>query len=277
MVNEYSLARQCFQREVQKLDEQIDLERAALYLAQEEYPELNVEAYLEALNAMAVVIKKQSPESSYPLKIIQTINRYLYDELGFVGNTADYYDPRNSFLNEVIDRRTGIPITLSLVYLAIAQRVGLSMVGINMPGHFLIRPVIDEAEICVDPFHQGEILFPQDCQERLAQVYGHPVELKPAFLEAVSNRQYLARMLTNLKVTYSNRGKLEQTLAAIDRLLLLFPDTPLELRDRGLVCYHLNRRTDAQHALELYLTLEPTANDALAIQRLLQAIRKGVV
>ncbi|PSB24921.1 hypothetical protein C7B82_25195 [Stenomitos frigidus ULC18] len=278
MVNKgQSLARQCFQREVEQPDEQIHLERAALYLAQEDYPELDVEAYVKALDALAAAVKERSPQSSYPLKIIQAINHYLYDELGFVGNTADYYDPRNSFLNEVIDRRTGIPITLSLVYLAIAQRVGLPMVGINMPGHFLIRPVIDEAEICVDAFHQGEILFPQDCEERLAQVYGHPVELKPAFLQAVSKRQYLARMLTNLKVTYSNQGKLEQTLAAIDRLLLLFPDTPLELRDRGIVYYHLDRATEAQHDLESYLTLVPTAIDAPVIQRLLKTIKKGVV
>ena len=273
----HSLARQCFQREVQQPDEQIHLERATLYIAQEAYPELDVDAYLRVLDAMAAVVQERSPNEAYPLKKIQAINRYLYDELGFVGNTVDYYDSRNSFLNEVIDRRTGIPITLSLVYLAIAQRVELPMVGINMPGHFLIRPVIDEAEICVDPFHQGEILFPQDCQARLAQVYGHPVELKPAFLEAVSNRQYLTRMLTNLKVIYSNQGKLEQTLAAIDRLLLLFPNAPLELRDRGIVYYRLNRLTEAQRDLELYLVLAPTAQDAPAIQSLLQTIRKSIV
>lgn len=271
----FSLARQFFHREVQQPDEQIDLERAALYLAQEDYPEMDVEEYLNALDKMAADVKERSPNESYPLKIIQAINRYLYDDLGFVGNTADYYDPRNSFLNEVLDRRTGIPITLSLVYLAIAKRVGLPMVGINMPGHFLIRPVIEEAEICVDPFHYGEILFPQDCQERLAQVYRHPVDLKPAFLEAVSVRQYLARMLTNLKVVYSNRGELEKTLAAIDRLLLLFPNAPMELRDRGIVYYHLDRLTDAEQDLAAYLAFDPTAADASAIQTLLQAIRKS--
>ncbi len=273
----FPLARQLFHREVQQPDEQIDLERAALYLAQEEYPEMEVEEYLNALDTMAADLKERSPNESYPLKIIQTINRYLYDDLGFVGNTAAYYDPRNSFLNEVIDRRTGIPITLSLVYLAIARRVGLPMVGINMPGHFLIRPVIAEAEICVDPFHQGEILFPQDCQERLAQLYGHPVDLKPAFLEAVSVRQYLARMLTNLKVVYSNRGELEKTLAAIDRLLLLFPNAPLELRDRGIIYYHLDRLTEAEQDLAAYLAFNPTAADASAIQTLLQAIRQSTL
>lgn len=270
------LARQLFQHEVQQPDEQIYLERAALYLAQEDYPELDVEAYLNALETMAADVEERSPTTFYPLKIIQTINRYLYDDLGFAGNTTDYYDPRNSFLNEVIDRRTGIPITLSLVYLAIARRVGLPMVGINMPGHFLIRPDIEGIELCVDPFHQGEILFPQDCEARLAQVYGHSVALKPAFLQAVSTRQYLARMLTNLKVTYIDRGKLAQALAAVDRLLLLVPNAPLELRDRGVLYYRLDRPTDAQRDLEAYLALVPTAAEAPAIRELLATIRKSV-
>jgi regulator of sirC expression with transglutaminase-like and TPR domain len=135
-----SLARQLFQREVQQPDEQIHLERAALYMAQEEYPELEVEAYLNALETMAAEVEERLPIEFYPLKIIQTINRYLYDDLGFVGNTTDYYDPRNSFLNEVIDRRTGIPITLSLVYLAIARRIGLPMVGHQYAGAFFDSP-----------------------------------------------------------------------------------------------------------------------------------------
>ncbi len=272
-----SLARQFFQREVQQPDEQIHLERAALYLAQEDYPELDVEAYLSALDAMAAEVEERLPASFYPLKVIQTINHYLYDDLGFVGNTTDYYDPRNSFLNEVIDRRTGIPITLSLVYLAIAQRLGLPMVGINMPGHFLIRPNLEDVEICVDAFHEGEILFPQDCQERLVQVYGHLVEMKPAYLQAVSTRQYLARILTNLKVTYINRGELANALAAIDRILLVFPNTPLELRDRGVLYYHLERLAEAQQDLETYLALAPAAADTPAIRDLLAAIRNSTI
>ncbi len=270
-----SLARQLFQREVQQPDEQIHLERAALYYAQEEYPELDVEAYLDALETMAAAVEKRLPTEFYPLKIIQTINRYLYDDLGFAGNTTDYYDPRNSFLNEVIDRRTGIPITLSLVYLAIARRVGLPMVGINMPGHFLIRPDLEDVEICVDPFHRGDILFPQDCEDRLAQVYGHPVALKPSFLQAVTARQYLMRMLTNLKVTYIDRGKFDKALAVVDRLLLLVPNAPLELRDRGILYYRLDRPVEAQHDLEAYLALSPTAAEAPAIRELLATIRQA--
>ncbi|MBD2076545.1 tetratricopeptide repeat protein [Phormidium sp. FACHB-592] len=270
-----SLARQLFQREVQQPDEQIHLERAALYIAQEEYPELEVEAYLNALETMAADVEERLPIEFYPLKIIQTINRYLYDDLGFAGNTTDYYDPRNSFLNEVIDRRTGIPITLSLVYLAIARRVGLPMVGINMPGHFLIRPDLEDVEICVDPFHRGDILFPQDCEERLAQVYGRPVALKPSFLQAVTTRQYLTRMLTNLKVTYIDRGKFDKALAVVDRLLLLVPNAPLELRDRGILYYRLDRPVDAQHDLEAYLSLSPTAAEAPAIRELLATIRQA--
>ncbi|XGW00007.1 MAG: SirB1 family protein [Leptolyngbya sp. BL-A-14] len=268
------LARQLFHREVQQADEQIDLERAALYLAQEDYPALDVEEYLNALDTMAADVEERSPNELYPLKKIQAINRYLYDELGFIGNTADYYDPRNSFLNEVIDRRTGIPITLSLVYLAIARRIGLRLVGINMPGHFLIRPVIEDAEICVDAFHQGEILFPQDCEERLTQMYGRPVTLQPAFLQPVTNRQYLARMLTNLKMTYLDRGNFQHALAAIDRLLLLLPQASTELRDRGLIYYRLDRLAEAHQDLTAYLMLEPAASDASSIQKLLRALEE---
>ena len=159
---DFSLARQHFYQEVQQPDEQINLERAALYIAQEEYPDLDVDEYLNALDMMADDVREQLPIESYPLKILKTINHYLYGNLGFAGNTENYYDPRNSFLNDVIDRRTGIPITLSLVYLAIAQRLDFPMVGIGMPGHFLIRPIQEDMDIFVDAFSQGEILFPPD-------------------------------------------------------------------------------------------------------------------
>lgn len=269
------IARQFFHQEIQQPDEQINLERAALYLAQEEYPQLDVEAYLNALDTMASEVEERLPAESYPLRIIQTINRYLYDDLGFAGNTADYYDPRNSYINDVIDRRTGIPITLSLVYLAIARRLDFPMVGVGMPGHFLIRPAVAEMEVFVDAFHGGEVMFPQDCQERLSQLYG-PVEMSPRFLAAVTPRQFLGRMLTNLKVIYLNRSDLLKGLAAIERILLLFPGTPPELRDRGVLYYRLNRLAESRQDLEAYLAAVPTAEDAGVLQQLLAVIRKSL-
>jgi regulator of sirC expression with transglutaminase-like and TPR domain len=173
---EFPIGRQLFYQEIQQPDEQICLERAALYLAKEEYPHLEVEEYLNALDTMAAEVQERLPQEPYPLKILKTVNQYLYEDLKFKGNTTEYYDPRNSFLNDVIDRRTGIPITLSLLYLAITQRIHFPMVGIGMPGHFIIRPTVGEMEVFVDPFNQGEILFPQDCRDRLSQVYDRPVE-----------------------------------------------------------------------------------------------------
>ncbi len=266
---EFSFARQQFYQEVRQPDEHIILEKAALHIAQEEYPTLEVDRYLSQLDDIAEEVRKRLPLEPYPLKTLQTINRYLFDELKFVGNTTDYYDPRNSFLNDVIDRRTGIPITLSVVYLAIAQRIDFPMVGIGMPGHFLIRPDQEEMEIFVDPFTQGEILFPQDCQDRLNQLFGQPVEMQPQFLETVSNRQLLARMLTNLKAIYLNKNQIESALAAIERILLLFPNAALELRDRGILYFRTDRWVEARQDLELYLEMMPQAADRDVIRQLL--------
>ena len=269
---DFSLARQHFYQEVQQPDEQINLERAALYIAQEEYLDLDVDEYLNALNMMADDVREQLPIESYPLKILKTINHYLYGNLGFAGNTENYYDPRNSFLNDVIDRRTGIPITLSLVYLAIAQRLDFPMVGIGMPGHFLIRPIQEDMDIFVDAFSQGEILFPQDCQDRLNQMSGQSVEMQPQFLAAVTSRQFLARMLTNLKATYLDRGEVEKVLAAIERILLLFPNAAFELRDRGILYFRMNRWIEARQDLEAYLDALPMADDRNTIRKLLNRI-----
>jgi len=269
------IARKYFFQEIQQEDKQIVLERAALYIAWEEYPALEVDAYLNALDTMAEEMEALLPPDRYPLRVLQTINRYLYEDLGFRGNTTEYYDPRNSFLNEVIERRMGIPITLSLVYLAIARRLDFPMEGVGMPGHFLIRPTLPEMEIFVDAFNQGEILFPQDCQAMLSELYAQPVELRPEYLPSVTNRQYLTRMLTNLKAIYINQRDLQRAVGAVERILLLMPEALLELRDRGILYYRLNRLSEAQQDLQAYLEQTPAAEDAIAIQQLLKQIEQA--
>jgi len=270
---DFARSRQYFQQEIAQPDEQIDLALCALYIAQEEYPDLDIFEYVNALDTIAAEIEERLPTQKYPLRIIQSINQYLYDELGFRGNTVEYYDPRNSFLNEVIERRVGIPITLALVYLEIAKRIDFPMVGIGMPGHFLIRPAVAEMEIFVDAFNRGEVMFPDDCQERLMQVYGQPVTMQPEFLLAVSNRQFLARILSNLKLTYLNGRQLEKALAAVERILLLFPDRVTEVRDRGLIYYQIGRWVAAVNDFETYLTQVPDAQDAPVIRRLLNQLK----
>lgn len=268
-MNDSLVARQRFTQEVQRPEAQINLARAALYLAQEEYADLAVDPYLALLDTMAAELAERLPSARYPLKIIQTLNQYLFNDLGFVGNAKDYYDPRNSYLNQVLERRMGIPITLSLVYLEVAQRIGLPMHGVGMPGHFLIRPVVEDMEVFVDPFHRGEVLFPEDCRDRLTQIYGQPMELRPEFLQWVSPRQFLARMLTNLKLIYLKLGDLERTLAAVERILLLFPDTVDERRDRGLLYYQQGRWDEAIGDLEFYLQQVPVEQNQSTIRRIL--------
>lgn len=270
---EFPVARQFFYKEIYQPDPQIDLAKASLYIAQEEYPELDPAEYLDALDTMASEVQERLPAERYPMRIIQSINQYLYDDLGFTGNGDNYYDPRNSFLNDVIDRRTGIPLTLSLVYLELARRLEFPMVGVGMPGHFLIRPDFEGAGIYVDPFNRGEVLFPEDCQQRLAQIYGQPVQLLPAFLEPVSRRRFLGRMLSNLKLIYLNQGDVLKSLAAVERILLLFPGAPIELRDRGILYYQLGEWQQAVQDLQVYLTQVPGAEDASVIRKLLERMQ----
>lgn len=272
---DFSLARQRFHQEIQQPDSNIDLAAAALYIAQEAYPDLDPQEYLNALDVMAAAAKERLPAEPYPLKIIQALNRYLFDELKFSGNSLDYYNPRNSFLNDVIDRRIGIPITLSLVYLEIAKRLDFPMAGVGMPGHFLIRPLIEEMTVFVDPFNQGEILFEEDCQERLKQIFGASVQLQPEFLEPIQSKLFLVRILTNLKVIYLSREEVPQALATIERILLLFPDNVRELRDRGLLYYHIGHLMAARQDLESYLKQYPNAKDAPQILQVLWQMEKG--
>ncbi|MGB8702008.1 MAG: transglutaminase-like domain-containing protein [Thermosynechococcaceae cyanobacterium] len=256
-------------------DTSFSVAEAALYIAQEGYPDLSVGHYLQRLDEMAEIVSRRMPPEPYPLRIVKTINQYLYGELGFWGNEPDYYNPDNSFLNRVLDLRTGIPITLSLVYLEIAQRIGFPMEGINFPGHFLIRPVQADMDLYVDPFHQGDILFRQDCRNRLETLYGHPVPLRSEFFAAIGPRSFLIRMLTNLKHIYLNQGNLLKCLAASERILLVDPNDGLERRDRGLLYYQLGRWVESRQDLEDYLDQKPQAQDRSLIHQLLNRMSQN--
>ncbi|MEA5509345.1 transglutaminase-like domain-containing protein [Crocosphaera sp. UHCC 0190] len=254
-------------------DHQINLAKAALIYAKYEYLQLDIDEYLNGLDTITGKIKERLPETLYPLQVIKTINQYLFEELGFQGNDKDYYDPRNSYLNEVIKRRTGIPITLAVVYLEIAKRLNFPMVGIGLPGHFIIRPDFEDVGIFVDVFNQGEILFEEDCELRMQNIYQQPIKLEPHFLTPVSNQQILGRMLTNLKYIYLNSQEYPKMLRIIELLLLLFPNHPIEIRDRGLLYYQLRQWEKATSDLELYLSILPTAQDEETIRQLLQKMR----
>jgi regulator of sirC expression with transglutaminase-like and TPR domain len=202
-----------FRTEIDRADREINLSKAALYIAQLEYPDLDIDRYLGILTVMAEEVAQRLPTSRYPLKVIQTINQYLYTDLNFCGNDDDYYNPKNSFLNDVIDRQTGIPITLALVYLEIAKQINFPMVGIGMPGHFLIRPNFEDSEIFVDAFDRGEILFVEDCRQKLINIYQQDMpSLPPEILQPVTNRQFLIRMLNNLQAIYLNQPDFDKAV-----------------------------------------------------------------
>ncbi|PZO59947.1 MAG: hypothetical protein DCF15_02955 [Phormidesmis priestleyi] len=267
-----SPAGQRFYQEVQKANGRINLAAAALYIAQEEYWDLDSKRYLEILDDMAADVRSRLPKHRYPLKVIQSINHYLFDELKFSGNERDYYSPDNSCLNCVIDRKLGIPITLSLVYLEIAHRLRFPMVGVGMPGHFLVRPVIDEMEVFVDPFNQGEILFVADCKAKFHQLHGPQTEWRLEFLSGMLPKAFLARMLINLKWVYLKLEALDQAVATLDKLLILAPGQYQEVRDRGLLHYELQNYDLAKQDLEGYLRSHPRAPDSPKIQQILKRI-----
>jgi regulator of sirC expression with transglutaminase-like and TPR domain len=267
-----SPASQRFYQEVQKADGRISLAMAALYIAQEDYWDMDPRHYIETLDRMADEVLKRLPKNRYPLKVIQVINQYLFEELKFSGNRQNYYDPDNSCLNCVLDRRLGIPISLSLVYLEIAARLGFPMVGVGMPGHFLIRPAIDEMEVFVDPFHSGEILFLADCQARFYQQYGPEAAWQDSFLAPVPPKAFLVRMLLNLKTVYLTLEVFERAIATLDKLLILMPQQPQQMRDRGLLHYELQQYEQAEQDLKGYLRSHPQAPDYLNIQKILDRI-----
>lgn len=261
-----------FAVEVRQQDNKIDLAKASLYYAQAQYPDLDLGYYLGLLDTWANDIAADLASDRYPLQVIKTINQYLFDKLKFRGNSEDYYNVENSYLNRAIDRALGIPITLAVIYLEVAKRIDFPMVGIGMPGHFLIRPDFDDAGIFVDAFNQGEILFPQDCEAKLSQLYQYPVKLQPHFLNPVSKHQILARMLNNLKQIYLHQRNLETVLELVEGILLLFPHNPYEIRDRGLLLYEMARWQEAAPDLQTYLNSIPDAEDAEMVRMLLNKI-----
>ncbi|HIK46878.1 MAG TPA: tetratricopeptide repeat protein [Leptolyngbyaceae cyanobacterium M65_K2018_010] len=269
-----ALPRERLTQELQKPADQVDLAKAALYLAQEDYPDLDIAAHLALLDRMAETLRPRLPQETYPLKIIRAINQYLFDELNFRGNTVDYYDPRNSFLNEVLTRQVGIPITLSLVYLELAKRIGFPMAGVGMPGHFLIRPTVEDMAVFVDPFNRGEILFEQDCRDRFHQMFGDSARLHFRHLEQITPTAFLTRMLTNLKMIYLQQRDVPKALEAINRILLIYPEAVSEWRDRGLIYYQQGQLDEARLDLERYLYERPDASDAFEIRRVIAQIER---
>jgi regulator of sirC expression with transglutaminase-like and TPR domain len=190
------------------------------------------------------------------------LNEYLFQDEGFRGNERHYHDPRNSFLNEVLDRRTGIPITLSTVYMEVARRLGLAVEGVGLPGHFIVRLGAGDEARLMDPFNAGVPLSEADCQERLNRLYGGKLKLHESMLARVDRKHVLARMLRNLKVIYMKASDYQRALDMVDLLLRLNPYSGEDLRDRGLLYSAIGCYEWAAADLETYLSLVPSAAEA---------------
>jgi regulator of sirC expression with transglutaminase-like and TPR domain len=226
-------ARQLFTEMVQGPEPRIDLGRAALLVASEEYPGLDVLRYVAKLEAMAAAMRRRAFSPHDPLAKIERLNAYLFDELGFRGNSEDYYDPRNSFLNEVLDRRLGIPITVSVVYMEVGRRIELPLQGVGMPGHFIVKYAGPERDIFIDPFNNGRILSYEACEELVQQLYGERIPFQDTLLAAVTKKQILSRLLLNLKAIYMHRKHYLKALSVVERLLLIQPAAEQEAKDRA--------------------------------------------
>jgi regulator of sirC expression with transglutaminase-like and TPR domain len=197
-----------------------------------------------------------------PNALIDSINHYLFVERGFHGNEENYYNPRNSFLNDVMDRKTGIPITLSTLYMELAGRVGLALYGIGFPGHFIVKYSGPGDEVLIDPFNKGRILSEKNCQDILNRMYGGSVQFRREMLATSTKKQILNRMLNNLKGIYVDSKNHQKALSVVELILELNPDNCSEIRDRGLLYYKLECFSQALHDLETYLNLSPDAPDS---------------
>jgi regulator of sirC expression with transglutaminase-like and TPR domain len=250
-------------------DARLDLARACLMIAQDAYPSLEVERYLGEIERMALRLRARMPPSAAAEERIVALNEFLFEHLGYWGNADDYYDPRNSYLNDVIDRKTGIPITLAVLYMELGRRVGLPLEGVSFPGHFLVRVRVRGSVLVLDPFAGGVPQSEADLRSRLKRVIPEgvaadvPVAELPLdqFLEPASKRQILTRVLRNLKAIYRETDKPERMLEVLNRMLVLAPEASAELRDRGYVYQRLECWQPALKDLTEYLEREPEATD----------------
>ncbi|MGE0822645.1 MAG: SirB1 family protein [Candidatus Binatia bacterium] len=254
-------------------EEVLDLAEAALLIAKEEQPDLDIATYLQRLDELAAAVQTRLSESPTADEIILNLNIQLFREEGFRGNTSAYYDPANSFLNEVLNRKTGIPITLSVVYMEVGKRLGLSLAGVGFPGHFLVKHSGPEGETILDPFLGGITLDHDQLAHKLRTMYGEQNPLVtqiPQLLASTSKKEILVRMLRNLKGIYLQQNDFQRVLSAIDRILLIIPDFPMEIRDRGGVRHRLGQLQAAQRDFHRYLELAPDAADADAVRVMLR-------
>jgi regulator of sirC expression with transglutaminase-like and TPR domain len=264
------LAHERWARLTDTRSQEVNLAEGALLIAADEYETLDIDVYLTRIEEMAGALRRRLRSDIGPTEALLALNRYVFDELGFTGNTGDYYDPRNSFLNDVIERRLGIPITLAVLYIEIGRRIGLPLEGVSFPAHFLVKCVLREGTIVIDPYARGASLAIADLQQRL-KAFSNRVELDPAvvtrLLAAADPKEILARMLRNLCGIYKNRQEPLKALAATNRIVALLPESADDYRERGELHAELECFRAGVGDFRHYLKLRPDAQDSDAVAR----------
>jgi len=252
-----------FRRMLDRPEEEIDLAEAALLIAKNAYRDLDVPGYLARIGELAGKLSAQLPEDGRESSRIVALNRFLFEDQGFAPSVDNYYDPRNSYLNEVLERRVGIPLSLSILYIEVGRRIGLPLQGISFPGHFLVKCTLKEGVVIIDPYCGGITLSLQDLQKRLRETRGGEVSraIVAAMLVAANKREIIARMLRNLKAIYLDQRDYLRALSAIDWIIAVTPGEATEVRDRGLTYVKLECFRAALEDLEHYLQKAPNAAD----------------
>ncbi len=257
-------------------DDAIPLFEAALSIAQDEDPALDLTACMVELDKLAIQLKRRLPSDVGQIPKLRLLNQFFYQELGFAGNVNDYYDPNNSYLHKVLLSRRGIPISLAVIYMELAQQVGLNVRGISFPGHFLMKLSVKNGDIVLDPFN-GASLSREELEERLEPYFLQPQDSASlpmaSLLEDAQPRVILVRMLRNLKALYAEQPRWQQFLNVQQRLVVLLPDEISERRDRGLAFANLDCPQAALQDLEAYLVRCPDASDAELLRDRLSDLR----
>ncbi len=256
---------------------QLDLAQAALVIARDEYPQLDVAAYLARIDALAATLRARLRADIVPSETLALYARYMFEELGFAGNSDDYYDPCNSYLNDVIERKLGIPITLSVLFIEVGKRLGLPLTGVSFPGHFLVKCSLRNGAVVLDPYAKGAILGIKDLQKRLRALSGG-MEVAPEavmrLLAAAQPVDILARILRNLRAIHIERGEKTRALTAASRVLDLCPKSAHDYRDRARLHEELDCFQAAVADFEAYLRLEPAAADAALVREKMAVLRQ---
>jgi regulator of sirC expression with transglutaminase-like and TPR domain len=252
----------------------LDIAELALQLARDEYPSVDVEAYLAELDAMA---REAGRYMRGPLPArVHGLCRYLFHDLGFRGNKKDYFDPLNSYFNQVLERRTGIPITLSALVMAVGTRAGLAVVGVGLPGHFIVKAAEGSEQVLFDPFHGGRVLTATDCENLVRQVTGHELVVTEEQLLPLPLGLLVMRMLNNLKAIYLKRSDMPRAIRVLERLRQLAPQDAELQRDLGVCLTHAGKPGRAIDLLGAYLDAAPDAMDAEAVRDVLAKAKAAV-